>query len=54
MSEAELQKMDFAYGQLACSTNHKVFRHVFLGWAKEHGWTEEEFEAWAKDKRWDI
>lgn len=46
------QALDWAYGNLACSTNHKpqldAFRKVALG----NGWASEEFEEWAKTREW--
>jgi hypothetical protein len=47
-----LQALDFAYGNLACSTNHKPDRDAFHDlWLKE-GFTEAAWLEWAKDKVW--
>lgn len=50
--QRDLQNIDFAYGNLACSTNHKPRRAAFEKVAFDSGLTKEEFEAWAKDKEW--
>lgn len=46
------QRLDFAYGNLACTTNHKPSLKAFIALAKQEGWTEAEFYAWAKDREW--
>lgn len=52
--EREEQRLDFAYGSLACSTNHKPSRKAFRVVAlEERGWTEEEFERWASEREWE-
>ena len=50
--QREEQSFGFAYGNLACTTNHKPTRSAFRALAAQRGWTEAEFEAWAKDKEW--
>ena len=50
--ELEAQRFDFAYGNLAASTNHRPSRAAFFQLALERGWTTERFEAFAKDKEW--
>lgn len=47
-----LQALDFTYSNLACSTNHQPVRAAFQAVARESGLTDEEFEAWARDKTW--
>lgn len=46
------QGFSFAYGNLACTTNHKPNRAAFRTLALEEGWTEERFNTWASDKEW--
>lgn len=48
----KLEAIDWAYGNLACSTNHKPSRPAFKKVAMGAGISEEEFEEWAKDKKW--
>lgn len=54
--ELALQAIDFAYGNLACSTNHKPRYKAFKAGAwptcQRNGITEEEYTAWAKTKKW--
>jgi hypothetical protein len=50
--EQEAQRFDWAYGNLACSTNHKPSRAAFLWLAQERGWAIEQFHKWAADKEW--
>ena len=50
--EKQEQKLGFAWGNLACSSNHKPTRAPFEETAKDWGWTEAEFEKWASDKEW--
>jgi hypothetical protein len=50
--EREEQAFSFAYGNLACSTNHKPTREAFRALALAHGWTEAEFDSWATGKDW--
>jgi len=50
--ELETQRFDFAYGNLAASTNHKPSRAAFWKLASERGWTKARFEKFAKDKEW--
>jgi hypothetical protein len=52
--EAFAQKLDFVYGNLACTTNHKPSRAVFAKIAREHGWTHEQFEKWAEKRKWGL
>lgn len=52
--EARLDEsaLSFAYGNLACSTNHKPTREAFESLALGRGWTKEQFDAWADRKEW--
>lgn len=45
-------RFDWVYGNLACSTNHKPTRSAFLKLALDDGWSETEFNLWAKSHRW--
>jgi hypothetical protein len=46
------QWMTFAYGNLACTTNHKPSRAAFAALARSKGWSRDRFVAWATDKEW--
>jgi hypothetical protein len=46
------QRLDFAYGNLAASTNHKPTRRAFLDLANEMGIDEVTFDRWAHGKKW--
>lgn len=46
------QRLDFAYGNLAASTNHKPQREVFHALATKLGMTQIAFEAWASRREW--
>ena len=46
------QKLNFVYGNLACSTNHKPSRLAFAQLAQEYGWSFQKFAAWADGKEW--
>ena len=50
--QLEEQRFDFAYGNLAASTNHKPSRGAFLRLAQERGWALEQFHKWAAGKEW--
>jgi hypothetical protein len=50
--QREVQRFDFAYGNLACTTNHKPTRQAFALLAKSRGWTAPQFTEWAEDKAW--
>jgi hypothetical protein len=50
--QREEQSFDFAYGNLACTTNHKPVRQAFALLAKSRGWTAPQFTEWAEDKEW--
>jgi hypothetical protein len=50
--ERVAQALSFAYGNLACSTNHKPERRAFRAIALERGWTEERFNEWAAQHHW--
>jgi hypothetical protein len=50
--EKQIQRFSYAYGNLACSTNHKPTLAAFAAMAKSEGWTPEEFTDWAKDLEW--
>ena len=47
------QALSFAYGNAASSTRHKPQRRVFEKLAMgEFGWTEDQFNRWARQRRW--
>lgn len=47
------QTLCFAYGNLACTTNHKPSRAAFRVIAmRDMKWDRERFEAWASTKEW--
>lgn len=46
------QSLDFAYGNLACSSNHKPNREAFKTLAMERGMSASEFESWADKREW--
>lgn len=50
--ERALQALDFAYGNLAASTNHKPEYDAFKKIALERGLTLDVFERWAKQRKW--
>jgi len=50
--ERALQALNFAYGNLACTTNHKPARGAFRRMTADLGWPEERFAQWADDKEW--
>lgn len=50
--QREFQRFDFAYGNLACSTNHKPSREAFRNLALERGWSKDQFEKWAEEREW--
>lgn len=50
--EKKLQRLDFAYGNLACSTNHKPRYGAFKEVARTMGISRERFDEWALDKDW--
>ena len=50
--QREEQALDFAYGNLAASTDHKPTRDGFRVVALKRGWSPEEFEAWANAREW--
>ena len=54
MTEAErrAQAIDFAYGNLACTTRHKPDRETFRALALSKGFDEAWFEAWAAARTW--
>ena len=52
LEQLEEQRFDFAYGNLAASTNHKPSRAAFESLAKDRGWTVEHFNKWAEGKEW--
>lgn len=53
--ERNEQALSFAYGNLACTTNHKpsrrAFRHIAI---EKYGWSDERFEKWAEGKEWEV
>jgi len=50
--ERQLQRLDFAYGNLACSTNHKPDIEAFWAVAQQRGVSKDAFVKWAAGKRW--
>lgn len=54
--ELAWQAIEFAYGNLACSTNHKprykAFKEAAMPTLTRHGVTEAEYREWAKTKKW--
>lgn len=51
--EREEQAMSFAYGNLACSTNHRPVRSAFEEMVRNRGkWTPERFKQWADQLEW--
>jgi hypothetical protein len=50
--EHEMQSFDWAYGNLAASTNHKPSKAAFWKLASERGWSVARFEEWAKGREW--
>jgi hypothetical protein len=50
--ERTIQRLNFAYGNLACSTNHKPSRDAFKKLAQEQGWSETRFDLWAEGRTW--
>ena len=51
-AESREQALDFAYGNLAATSNHKPSRITFKVVALERGMTEAEFDAWADKREW--
>jgi hypothetical protein len=51
-NDAQFFGLDFAYGNLAASTNHKPSRESFRKLALEKGFSEDWFESWAAGKEW--
>ena len=52
-AERDEQRLDWAYGNLACSRNHRPSRLAFYDLAKWVGWSKERFDEWAADKEWE-
>lgn len=50
--ERDVQALSFAYGNLACSTNHKPTRLAFAKLAKDMGWSFARFAEWADSREW--
>jgi hypothetical protein len=51
--ERQAQSLDFTYGNLAMSANHRPTREAFAQLAREkYGWPEERFDAWALNRKW--
>lgn len=46
------QRLDFAYGNLAASTNHKPMRNTFRQLALKLGMTLADFDEWAAGLEW--
>lgn len=53
MGRKTVQHLNFAYGNLAASTNHRPIRRTFLQlWREYRLGTDREFDAWAENKIW--
>lgn len=50
--QREIQRMSWAWGNLACTTNHKPRRNELTHIARSRGWTEERFQIWADEMEW--
>jgi hypothetical protein len=51
--ERQEQALCFAYGQLACTEDHRPHRSAFAKLARDrYGWTAEEFSSWAEGRTW--
>jgi hypothetical protein len=51
--EREAQTLDFVYGNLATSTNHRPVRDAFAKIAAErYGWSAEHFDKWVEGRTW--
>ena len=50
--DRQLQRYSFAYGNLACTTNHRPNRAAFKALALADGWTDDEWETWADAREW--
>lgn len=50
--QTQEQRLNFAHGNLACTTNHRPHLGAFWALAHRMGWTAEEFIAWAETRRW--
>ena len=54
--ERVLQRLSFAYGNLACSTNHLPRREAFqvlcVGPDSWYQLTQERFDEWADARKW--
>jgi hypothetical protein len=48
------QRLDFAYGNLAASTNHKPRRAAFKQLADQLGMAATAFEDWAAKREWSV
>lgn len=46
------QSLDFAYGNLGCSTHHRPSREAFKTLAMERGMSETWFNIWASQRVW--
>lgn len=46
------QALDFAYGNLACTTHHRPSKEVFKTLAMERGMSATWFELWASKREW--
>jgi len=51
-SERAIQRLDFVYGNLACSTNHKPTLEAFLTLASSMSIEVGAFNKWADAKKW--
>lgn len=52
VSASPEQRLDFAYGNLAASSNHRPTRAAFAYLAMMLGWTTERFDGWAAQREW--
>lgn len=52
--QRRLQSLNWAYGNLACSTNHKPTRAAFAKLFRKDGFSYAEFAEWAADKEWRV
>lgn len=51
LKSRQLVAMNFAYGNLAASTDHRPCREAFRKMARDiFGWTDESFDEWARTK----
>jgi hypothetical protein len=51
-AEVQEQRLSWAYGQLACSTNHKPTLEGLRAIAVKMGWDRKRFAGWAIQRKW--